>query len=114
MYPTSSVTLLSLRPTGLGLHANTVAGRCVSHKTPTCRSCCTQPVVYLVNLSANDFIRKKNKWLAKIHAWIQVGASWPWPCPASRHNPPPALLESWPSWMTPSYSRHPFAAHTHW
>lgn len=31
----------------------------------------TKPVVYLVNLSANDFIRKKNKWLAKIHAWIQ-------------------------------------------
>ncbi|KAG2494078.1 hypothetical protein HYH03_007720 [Edaphochlamys debaryana] len=31
----------------------------------------TKPVVYLVNLTADDFIRKKNKWLAKIHAWIQ-------------------------------------------
>ncbi|GLI59705.1 hypothetical protein VaNZ11_001650 [Volvox africanus] len=31
----------------------------------------TKPVVYLVNLSAADFVRKKNKWLAKIHAWIQ-------------------------------------------
>ncbi|KAG2435278.1 hypothetical protein HXX76_007355 [Chlamydomonas incerta] len=31
----------------------------------------TKPVVYLVNLSAADFMRKKNKWLAKIHAWIQ-------------------------------------------
>lgn len=32
----------------------------------------TKPMVYLVNLSASDFMRKKNKWLAKIHAWIQV------------------------------------------
>ncbi|GLC33616.1 hypothetical protein PLESTM_000092200 [Pleodorina starrii] len=31
----------------------------------------TKPVVYLVNLSAADFMRKKNKWLAKIHNWIQ-------------------------------------------
>jgi len=30
----------------------------------------TKPVVYLVNLSKEDFIRKKNKWLAKIHAWV--------------------------------------------
>ena len=30
----------------------------------------TKPVVYLVNLSQEDFIRKKNKWLPKIHAWI--------------------------------------------
>lgn len=79
-----------------------LAGRCVSHKTATRRTCCTQPVVYLVNLSANDFIRKKNKWLAKIHAWIQVRPAsfikfWgrvPLPGPASRHNAPPALLES--------------------
>jgi obg-like ATPase 1 len=32
----------------------------------------TKPVVYLVNLSKDDFLRKKNKWLAKIHAWIQA------------------------------------------
>jgi obg-like ATPase 1 len=31
----------------------------------------TKPVVYLANLSKADFIRKKNKWLPKIHAWIQ-------------------------------------------
>jgi obg-like ATPase 1 len=29
-----------------------------------------KPVVYLVNLSEKDYIRKKNKWLAKIKAWI--------------------------------------------
>lgn len=30
-----------------------------------------KPVVYLVNLSEKDFLRKKNKWLPKIHEWIQ-------------------------------------------
>ncbi|KAI8362245.1 GTP-binding protein YchF [Mortierella sp. GBAus27b] len=30
-----------------------------------------KPVIYLVNLSEPDYIRKKNKWLPKIHAWIQ-------------------------------------------
>jgi obg-like ATPase 1 len=29
-----------------------------------------KPVIYLVNLSEKDFARKKNKWLAKIKAWI--------------------------------------------
>ncbi|XP_057304293.1 obg-like ATPase 1 isoform X1 [Hydractinia symbiolongicarpus] len=29
-----------------------------------------KPMVYLVNLSEKDFIRKKNKWLAKIKQWI--------------------------------------------
>jgi hypothetical protein len=29
-------------------------------------------VIYLVNLSAVDFQRKKNKWLPKIHQWVQV------------------------------------------
>lgn len=29
-----------------------------------------KPVVYLINLSKADFIRKKNKFLAKIHAWV--------------------------------------------
>ncbi|KDQ14390.1 hypothetical protein BOTBODRAFT_32848, partial [Botryobasidium botryosum FD-172 SS1] len=29
-----------------------------------------KPVVYLVNLSKKDYVRKKNKWLAKIKAWI--------------------------------------------
>uniref|UniRef100_A0A7R9Y5W4 Obg-like ATPase 1 n=1 Tax=Prasinoderma coloniale TaxID=156133 RepID=A0A7R9Y5W4_9VIRI len=31
----------------------------------------TKPCIYLVNLSEKDYLRKKNKWLAKIHAWIK-------------------------------------------
>ena len=31
----------------------------------------TKPVVYLVNMSKTDYLRKKNKWLPKVHAWIQ-------------------------------------------
>lgn len=31
-----------------------------------------KPVVYLINLTRKDFIRKKNKWLKKIHTWIQA------------------------------------------
>ena len=30
-----------------------------------------KPVVYLINLSERDYIRKKNKWLAKIHEYVQ-------------------------------------------
>ncbi|CAM6100999.1 unnamed protein product [Calypogeia fissa] len=30
-----------------------------------------KPVVYLVNLTEKDYQRKKNKWLAKIHTWVQ-------------------------------------------
>jgi obg-like ATPase 1 len=33
-----------------------------------------KPVVYLVNLSEKDYQRKKNKWLPKVHAWIQEHA----------------------------------------
>lgn len=29
-----------------------------------------KPVMYLINLTANDFARKKNKWLVKIHEWV--------------------------------------------
>ena len=29
-----------------------------------------KPVTYLVNLSERDYVRKKNKWLPKIKAWI--------------------------------------------
>eukprot|EP01134_Creolimax_fragrantissima_P003311 CFRG3311T1 len=32
----------------------------------------SKPAVYLVNLSTRDYIRKKNKWLLKIHNWIQA------------------------------------------
>ena len=31
----------------------------------------TKPIIYLVNLTKKDFIRKKNKWLVKIHTWIK-------------------------------------------
>jgi len=31
-----------------------------------------KPVTYLVNLSERDYIRKKNKWLPKIKAWIDT------------------------------------------
>jgi len=31
-----------------------------------------KPVTYLVNLSEKDYIRKKNKWLPKIKAWIDI------------------------------------------
>jgi len=30
----------------------------------------TKPMLYLVNLSVKDFIRKKNKWLLKIKEWV--------------------------------------------
>ncbi|VDN02139.1 unnamed protein product [Thelazia callipaeda] len=29
-----------------------------------------KPIVYLINLSDSDYIRKKNKWLSKIKAWL--------------------------------------------
>ena len=29
-----------------------------------------KPVTYLVNLTERDYVRKKNKWLPKIKAWI--------------------------------------------
>jgi len=29
-----------------------------------------KPVIYLVNMTANDYIKKKNKWLPKIKEWI--------------------------------------------
>ncbi|ORZ32150.1 P-loop containing nucleoside triphosphate hydrolase protein [Catenaria anguillulae PL171] len=31
----------------------------------------TKPIIYLVNLTMKDYLRKKNKWLVKIHQWIQ-------------------------------------------
>ncbi|KAL8272235.1 hypothetical protein Esti_003829 [Eimeria stiedai] len=34
-------------------------------------------VVYLVNMSEKDFIRQKNKWLAKIHTWVQENVPGP-------------------------------------
>ncbi|EKM57895.1 uncharacterized protein PHACADRAFT_251809 [Phanerochaete carnosa HHB-10118-sp] len=34
-----------------------------------------KPVIYLVNLSEKDYIRKKNKWLPKIKAWVDENNS---------------------------------------
>ncbi|CAO3613013.1 unnamed protein product [Mucor hiemalis] len=34
-----------------------------------------KPVIYLANLSEKDFIRKKNKWLPKIKAWIDANSA---------------------------------------
>ncbi len=31
----------------------------------------SKPVIYLVNLSKEDYIKKKNKWLPKIAAWTK-------------------------------------------
>ncbi|XP_022785202.1 obg-like ATPase 1 [Stylophora pistillata] len=35
----------------------------------------SKPVIYLVNLSEKDYIRKKNKWLAKIKEWVDSNDS---------------------------------------
>merc|ERR1712154_226313 len=32
----------------------------------------SKPVIYLVNLSEKDYVRKKNKWLLKIKEWIDA------------------------------------------
>ncbi|CAH3019812.1 unnamed protein product [Porites evermanni] len=32
----------------------------------------SKPVIYLVNLSEKDYVRKKNKWLAKIKEWVDT------------------------------------------
>lgn len=34
-------------------------------------------VIYLVNLSAEDFKRKKNKWLGKIKSWVEANEKQP-------------------------------------
>lgn len=34
-----------------------------------------KPVIYLANLSEKDFIRKKNKWLAKIKGWVDTNSA---------------------------------------
>lgn len=31
-----------------------------------------KPVVYLCNVTMEDYLRKKNKWLGKIKAWIDA------------------------------------------
>lgn len=35
----------------------------------------SKPVVYLVNMSERDYVRRKNKWLAKIKQWIDQNSS---------------------------------------
>jgi len=36
-----------------------------------------KPVVYLINMSEKDYIRKGNKWLAKIKAWVDANGGEP-------------------------------------
>jgi obg-like ATPase 1 len=36
-----------------------------------------KPAVYLVNISKEDFVKKKNKWLPKINEWIQAHGGGP-------------------------------------
>ena len=37
----------------------------------------TKPVVYLVNMSPEDFVRQKNKWLAGIKTWVDANGGGP-------------------------------------
>lgn len=37
----------------------------------------SKPVVYLVNLSEQAYIKKKNKWLPKIYEWVQANGGEP-------------------------------------
>lgn len=36
-----------------------------------------KPIVYLVNLSEADYLKKKNKWLPKIKEWIDANLPGP-------------------------------------
>ena len=36
-----------------------------------------KPVVYLVNIGRDEYIRKQNKWLPKIQAWINENGKGP-------------------------------------
>jgi len=54
-----------------------------------------KPMLYLVNLSEKDFFRKKNKWLAKIKAWIDEND------PGAQLIPYSALFESKATEMEP-------------
>ncbi len=60
-----------------------------------------KPMVYLANLSAADYIRKKNKWLGPIAECVSIELELPAhthlpPCPylslSTRTVPPPLLL----------------------
>lgn len=31
----------------------------------------TKPVIYLINMSENDYLKQKNKWLPKIKTWVE-------------------------------------------
>merc|ERR1719199_771117 len=47
-----------------------------------------KPALYLVNMSEKDFIRKKNKWLAKLKAWLDENR------PGEKMMPYSAALEA--------------------
>jgi obg-like ATPase 1 len=50
-----------------------------------------KPVVYLVNMSEKDYVRKKNKWLAKIKAWIDEKAAAKTDDPNDLYSKPPLI-----------------------
>eukprot|EP01095_Lingulamoeba_sp_RSL-Kostka_P002747 TRINITY_DN13669_c0_g1_i1.p1 TRINITY_DN13669_c0_g1~~TRINITY_DN13669_c0_g1_i1.p1 ORF type:complete len:459 (+),score=164.50 TRINITY_DN13669_c0_g1_i1:197-1378(+) len=36
-----------------------------------------KPIIYLINMSPKDFVRKKNKWLMKIKTWVEAHGNHP-------------------------------------
>lgn len=50
-----------------------------------------KPVVYLVNMSEKDYVRRKNKWLAKIKAWVDANSSAKGDGPNDAYSNPPIL-----------------------
>lgn len=43
-----------------------------SHGCHSLLTVTTKPVIYVVNLSSKNFIRKGSKWLPKINEWVQT------------------------------------------
>jgi ribosome-binding ATPase YchF (GTP1/OBG family) len=43
----------------------------MSHVASLCVTVTTKPVIYVVNLSSKNFIRKGSKWLPKINDWVK-------------------------------------------
>ena len=69
-----------------------------------------KPVIYLVNLSEKDYVRKKNKWLIKIKQWIDEKSSAPNSEASDFYSRPPIIpfsckMESALSQMTEESER---------
>ena len=66
-----------------------------------------KPIVYLVNISEQEFITKKNKWLGKIKAWIDENSQGDPLIPFSAEfekKDPPADQSSLPKMITAGYN----------